>query len=101
MGLLWIQPPKGSPLFTPDDSCYIGDTAVLPGERGGGVGTAVLSSALSWARDRGYAHATLHFATANPVSSSFWQGHGFQPVMFHLRRRLDERIAWAQPPASA
>jgi GNAT superfamily N-acetyltransferase len=98
-GILWVGPPRGSPLFTPDNACYIGDTAVLPGERHSGLGTAMLASALEWARERGYAHATLHFATPNPVSSAFWTGHGFQPVMYHLRRHIDERIAWATPPA--
>ena len=97
-GLLWIEPPKGSPLFTPDDACYIGDTAVLPGARHAGLGTAILERALAWAREHGYRHATLHFVTANPVSSEFWKRNGFEPVMYHLRRRLDERIAWAQPP---
>jgi len=96
-GLLWVEPPKGSPLFIPDDACYIGDTAVLPGARHVGLGTAILQRALAWARERGYRHATLHFATANPVTTEFWQRNGFTPVMYHLRRRLDERIAWAQP----
>lgn len=98
--LLWVEGPKGSPLFTPDDSCYIGDTAVAAEARSAGVGTAMLSEALTWAREHGYRHATLHFLTANPLSSAFWQGHGFQPVMYHLRRRLDERIAWAQPKSA-
>jgi GNAT superfamily N-acetyltransferase len=97
-GLLWVEPPKGSPLFTPDDACYIGDTAVLPGARHAGLGTAILQRALAWARERGYRHATLHYVPANPVSSEFWQRNGFTPVMYHLRRRLDERIAWGQPP---
>ena len=97
-GLLWVEPPKGSPLFTPDDACYIGDTAVLPGARHAGLGTAILQRALAWARERGYRHATLHYVPANPVSSEFWRRNGFIPVMYHLRRRLDERIAWAQPP---
>ena len=29
VGILWVAPPKGSPLFTPDDSVLHGDTAVL------------------------------------------------------------------------
>ncbi len=96
-GILRLEPPKGSPLFIPDDACYIGDTAVLPGARGSGLGAALLDAALAWARAEGYRAATLHYLTANPLSSTFWTSHGFQPVMYHLRRRLDERIAWAQP----
>jgi GNAT superfamily N-acetyltransferase len=97
VGVLWVQGPKGSPFFTPDDACYIGDTAVLPGARGSGAGAAMLDSALAWARERGYRHATLHFVPANPLSSAFWKGQGFVPVMYHLRRHIDERILWAKP----
>ena len=96
-GLLWVEHAKGSQFFIPDDACYIGDTAVLPEVRGSGLGTAILDRALAWARERGHRNVTLHFLTSNPLSSAFWQGHGFVPVMYHLRRRLDERIAWAQP----
>jgi ribosomal protein S18 acetylase RimI-like enzyme len=98
-GLLWIHPSAGSPILIPDDACYIGDTAVIAEARGTGVGSACLQAALSWARDHDYRNAVLHFATANPLSSAFWTGHGFQPVMYQLRRHLDERIAWARPPA--
>lgn len=60
----------------------------------------MLDAAVGWARERGYPHATLHFVAANPLSSAFWKGHGFTPVMYHLRRHLDERILWAKPPGA-
>jgi ribosomal protein S18 acetylase RimI-like enzyme len=96
-GLLRVEQAKGSPLFVPDDACYIGDTAVLALARGSGVGTAVLEAALAEARERGHNHVTLHYQVQNPLASAFWAGHGFEPVMYHMRRRLDERIAWARP----
>ena len=96
-GILRVEPPKGSPLFVPDNACYIGDTAVLAEARGTGLGGALLEEALAWARSQHFAAVTLHYQTANPLSSAFWTGHGFKPVMYHLRRRLDERIAWARP----
>lgn len=99
-GILRIEPPKGSPLFVPDNACYIGDTAVLAEARGTGLGAALLEAALAWARSQDFAAVTLHYQTANPLSSAFWTGHGFQPVMYHMRRRLDERIAWARPQGS-
>jgi GNAT superfamily N-acetyltransferase len=61
------------------------------------VGAALVDAALAWAREHGHRAATLHYATANALSSSFWRGIGFEPAMWHLRRRLDERITWAQP----
>jgi GNAT superfamily N-acetyltransferase len=70
---------------------------VLAEARGTGLGGALLEEALAWARSQEFAAVTLHYQTANPLSSAFWTGHGFKPVMYHLRRRLDERIAWARP----
>ena len=48
-----------------------------------------------WARDQGYQHVALHFATANVSGAKFWQSSGFKPVEYGMRRRVDERIAWA------
>ncbi len=98
-GLIIIGEGRGSPLFIPDGGAYIGDTAVIEERRGAGVGTALVDRALGWARDRGYRHATLHYATTNATSTRFWTGLGFEPVMFHMRRNIDGRIAWARPPA--
>ena len=66
----------------------------------GGVGAALVDAAFDWCRDHGHRAACLHFATANRLSSSFWPGIGFVPAMAHLRRRLDERILTARPPAT-
>jgi GNAT superfamily N-acetyltransferase len=99
VGVLSVGPPIGTPLYVPDGAVYIGATAVVPTERGGGVGAALVDAALDWARDHGHRAACLHFAPANRLSSSFWPGVGFVPVMAHLRRRLDERILTARPPA--
>jgi GNAT superfamily N-acetyltransferase len=98
-GILSIGPSRGSPLYVPDDACYIGDTAVLAGYRDGGAGTALLGRALRWARERGFRNVTLHYQPANARSRAFWRGHGFQPVMWHMRRTIDPRIAWAVPSA--
>ena len=37
----------------------------------------------------------LHFATPNLSGAKFWQSSGFEPVEYGMRRRVDERIAWA------
>ncbi len=97
VGVTWIGPGRGSPLFVPDGAAYIGDTAVLEEARGAGIGAALVAAALSWARERDHRAVTLHYAAANPLSRRFWTNLGFTTVMWHLRRRLDERIAWATP----
>ncbi len=98
IGVLSVGPGLGSPLYIPDGGAYIGATAVLPRERGGGVGAALADAAFDWCRDHGHRGACLHFSSANRTSSAFWIGIGFVPVMAHLRRRLDERILTARPP---
>jgi GNAT superfamily N-acetyltransferase len=98
VGVIEIGPGRGSPLYIPEGAAYVGDTAVLERHRGHGVGAALVDAALGWGREHSYRAATLHFAAANAVSTSFWTGLGFEPAMWHLRRRLDERITWAQPP---
>ena len=84
-------------LFTPDGAVGIGDTAVTEEARGAGVGAALTDAAIAWAREHDYRAVHLHFATPNLLSVPFWTGLGFTPVMWHMRRRLDERIAWARP----
>ncbi|MEX2373861.1 MAG: GNAT family N-acetyltransferase [Dehalococcoidia bacterium] len=95
-GILTLRTPLGSPLFTPAGSVYIAETGVLRSARGTGVGTALLTRALDWAREHGHSHAALHFRRANPISPGFWMGHGFVPVLEQLERVIDDRAVWAQ-----
>jgi GNAT superfamily N-acetyltransferase len=97
IGLTWVSAGRGSPLFVPDGAAYIGEMAVVAEQRRHGTGAALLAAALGWAQERGFKRAALHFATANAVSRVFWTRHGFVPVMHHLRRHVDPRIAWARP----
>jgi len=97
VGVLSIGPGLGSPLYLPDGAAYIAATAVVPEARRTGVGAALVDAALSWAHSREHRAVCLHFATANIASSAFWRGIGFDPVMAHLRRRLDDRILNDRP----
>jgi GNAT superfamily N-acetyltransferase len=63
--------------------------------RGGGVATALLSEAMSWARKTGYQYCELKFFSANVLGSRFWVGSGFRPLSYRLFRRIDERTALA------
>jgi GNAT superfamily N-acetyltransferase len=79
----------------PEKAIYLEDGAVLPGDRRGGVGRALLSEAMSWAGDSGYATCLLHFLSANIPAARFWQANGYWPLTHTLVRHVDERIAWA------
>ena len=39
--------------------------------------------------------AAFEEPAANISGARFWQSNGFQPVEYRMRRRIDERIAWA------
>ena len=85
-----------SPMLTPDACVYLFQGIVYPQTRGGGVGRALLSHAMDWAREQDHRWCALHFYAANISGASFWQENGFRPVEQRLHRRIDERIAWAR-----
>jgi GNAT superfamily N-acetyltransferase len=88
------------PGFTPEiveqqGNVYLYQGIVEKGARSGGIGTALLSHSMEWARSEGLDKCTLHFASANPSGAPFWLGHGFAPVEYAMMRHVDERVAWA------
>ncbi len=90
MAPFWI-----SPLIAPEKTVYLYQGIVAPEARRGGVGSAILAKGIEWAREQGYDHVALHFASANVSGARFWQSNGFKPVEYRLTRRVDERMAWA------
>ena len=96
VGMNTFMPPAFlSPMLLPPKTVYLFQGIVTQDARAGGVGTAILSKGVEWARSRGYEYITLHFAAPNLQGARFWQSSGFVPVEYGLRRRVDERIAWA------
>jgi GNAT superfamily N-acetyltransferase len=96
IGMNTFMPPAFlSPLLLPPKAVYLFQGIVTADARTGGVGTAILSRGAEWAREQGYEYITLHFAAPNLQGARFWQSSGFVPVEYGLRRRVDERIAWA------
>ena len=63
-----------------------------PEWRSRGVAEALLASALSDARERGYRVAAVDFETANPLARRFWTRF-FNPVCVSYERQLDARLA--------
>jgi GNAT superfamily N-acetyltransferase len=96
LGMNTFMPPFFlSPMTVPDKTIYLFLGVVTGEARMGGVGSAILSQGVTWAREKGYKHIALHFATPNLSGAKFWQSSGFAPVEYGMRRRVDERIAWA------
>ena len=91
----FMQPFFLSPLTIPDRTIYLFLGVVTADARMGGVGSAILSQGVAWAREKGYKNVALHFATANLSGARFWQTSGFKPIDYGMRRHIDERIAWA------
>jgi GNAT superfamily N-acetyltransferase len=91
----FMQPFFLSPMTVPDKTIYLFLGVVTQDARQGGIGSAILSQGVTWAREKGYQNVALHFATANLSGAKFWQSSGFKPVEFGMRRHIDERIAWA------
>jgi GNAT superfamily N-acetyltransferase len=91
----FMQPFFLSPMTVPEKTIYLFQGIVTQDARAGGVGTAILSKGVEWAREQGYEHVALHFAAANLPGANFWQTSGFRPIEHGMRRRLDDRIAWA------
>lgn len=91
----FMQPFFLSPMTVPEKTIYLFLGVVTGDARMGGVGSAILSQGVTWAREKGYHNVALHFATANLSGAKFWQSSGFKPVEFGMRRHIDERIAWA------
>ena len=91
----FMAPAFLSPLMVPPKTIYLYQGIVTSDARAVGVGTAILSRGAEWAREQGYEYMTLHFAAPNLQGARFWQSSGFVPVEYGLRRRVDERVAWA------
>ncbi len=66
---------KASPLMN------IHDIAVLPGQRGQGVGQALLQAAQDHARARGCCKLTLEVLTGNGVALRSYERFGFEPYV--------------------
>lgn len=59
---------------------YIGQFAVLPGARGGGVGGALATESLRRLHQDTQHGTFLFYELANPLSSVFWPRRGYRPL---------------------
>lgn len=59
---------------------YVNCASVLPGQRGRGVGHALVAAALPVLQPSGARGTYLYYNPPNPVSSVFWPRHGYRPL---------------------
>ncbi|MGZ4149763.1 MAG: N-acetyltransferase family protein [Actinomycetota bacterium] len=71
---------------TPEGAIYLASTAVVAEERGSGIGTALTSHVLRWARDQGAATMVTNWRMTNLEASRFWPARGFRPTYHRLHR---------------
>ena len=57
--------------------------------RGRGVGTALLSRVLSWARAQGFERCAVDFEPHNPLATAFWPRY-FKPVCYSVVRHVNQ-----------
>jgi predicted N-acetyltransferase YhbS len=84
VGMVQAEPPEAAswlaPAVRPQPVAYLGQMSVLPGERGTGVGTALVDHLHREIDALGVAVTLLHHAQLNPLSAPFWGSMGYRPL---------------------
>ena len=84
VGLVHVQPPEHSGwvagMTRPGVTVYLQTMFVRPGERGGGVGAALVRHVHGVLDARGVQATLLHYAQVNPLSAPFWSRMGYRPL---------------------
>ncbi len=84
VGLVHVQPPGQSGwiagMARGGVTAYLQTMFVQPGERGAGVGAALVRHAHAVLDGRGVQTILLHYAQVNPLSAPFWNRMGYRPL---------------------
>jgi GNAT superfamily N-acetyltransferase len=84
VGLVHIQPPGPSGwiagMARGGATAYLQTMFVRPGERGTGIGAALVRHAHGVLDARGVQTTLLHYAQMNPLSAPFWNRMGYRPL---------------------
>jgi GNAT superfamily N-acetyltransferase len=84
VGLLSAEPPEHARwiagLASRGPVAYLGTMSVLPGERGSGVGTAMVAELHRRLDASAVAVTLLHHGQLNPLSTPFWSRMGYRPL---------------------
>jgi GNAT superfamily N-acetyltransferase len=84
IGLLSAQRPESAAwiasMVRAAPVAYLELMAVLPGQRGGGIGAALTRELHREAEAAGVAAVLLHYSLLNPLSVPFWSQQGYRPL---------------------
>jgi GNAT superfamily N-acetyltransferase len=84
VGLVHVQPPGPSGwiagMARGGTTAYLQTMFVRPGERGAGIGAALVRHAHAVLDARGVQTTLLHYAQLNPLSAPFWNRMGYRPL---------------------
>jgi GNAT superfamily N-acetyltransferase len=84
VGLVHVQPPGPSGwiagMARGGATAYLQTMFVQPGERGTGIGAALVRHAHAVLDARGAQTTLLHYAQMNPLSAPFWNRMGYRPL---------------------
>jgi len=84
VGLVHVQPPAESRWITgmtrAGVTVYLQTMFVRPGDRGGGIGEALVRHLHELLDARGVDTTLLHYAQLNPLSAPFWSRMGYRPL---------------------
>lgn len=85
-GRLWVATVSGGQLvgfalvMDIEGYAHLDELDVLPGYGGQGIGSALLATVCSWAKDTGYAAVTLRTFRDVPWNAPFYRSRGFRIV---------------------
>jgi GNAT superfamily N-acetyltransferase len=80
---------RPEPVFgVPSNAASLVSTVVREGERGRGIGEAMLSEILRLAAEAGYGSVFTNWRMTNLSASRFWPALGFQPIYHRLHRKI-------------
>jgi len=95
VALTVVEPPAAAAwianMTRPGATAYLQTMFVRPGERGGGIGAALVRQVHAELDARGIDLTLLHYAQVNPLSAPFWHQMGYRPLW----------TAWETRPALA
>jgi glycine/D-amino acid oxidase-like deaminating enzyme len=86
---------RDAALHLPDSCIDLNVGATVESASGQGIDTLLTQHGLAAARAAGYDRCVADWRTANLLAARFWPRRSFREVVYRLRRRVDQRIAWA------
>lgn len=82
-------------LLIPESCMHLSVAGTREAARGQGIGTRLTHQGFAHAKAAGYRYCEADWRSTNLLAARFWPRQGFQPLVYRLVRRLDQRIAWA------